>query len=298
MSQINNIKLNDKLLSIVIRAQKNEITEYCIYNKLAIVSRHAKNKKILTHIAEDEIKHYDFWKKFTNKDVKPFRFKVFKYYWAARIFGLTFGVRLMEKGEILAQAHYDELGKSIPGLKKVIEDEEKHEQALIDILNEQKLKYIGSIVLGLNDALVELTGVLAGLTLALQSTNLVALAGLVTGISASFSMAASEYLSVRHDEENSNKHPLLSALYTGIAYMITVVLLITPFFLAVNYYIALGFTFFNAVLIILVFNFYVSVARNIDFRERFWEMLFISLGVSVFSFGVGYLARLILDVDV
>ena len=42
-----------------------------------------------------------------------------------------------------------------------------NESALLQLLDEEKLRYTGSIVLGLNDVLVELTGALAGLTLAL-----------------------------------------------------------------------------------------------------------------------------------
>ena len=53
------------------------------------------------------------------------------------------------------------------------------------------------MVLGLNDALVELTGTLAGLTFALANARLVALAGIITGIAATLSMAASNYLAER-----------------------------------------------------------------------------------------------------
>ena len=56
--------------------------------------------------------------------------------------------------------------------QKIAEDEERHEQKLLAILDEERLQYVGSMVLGLNDALVELTGTLAGLTLALQNTKL------------------------------------------------------------------------------------------------------------------------------
>jgi len=73
------------------------------------------------------------------------------------------------------------------------------------------------MVLGLNDALVELTGTLAGLTFALKNTRLIALSGLITGIAATLSMAASEYLSARTEQESSRA--LKSSLYTGGAYV-------------------------------------------------------------------------------
>jgi VIT1/CCC1 family predicted Fe2+/Mn2+ transporter len=51
---------------------------------------------------------------------------------------------------------------------------------------------------------------------------LIALSGLITGISASVSMAASEYLSTR--SEQTDKDPLRAAIYTGLTYIITVAL--------------------------------------------------------------------------
>ena len=79
--------------------------------------------------------------------------------------------------------------------KKIAQDEDRHESQLLGMLDEERLQYVGSMVLGLSDALVELTGTLAGLTFALQNNRLVALSGLITGISATLSMTSSEYLS-------------------------------------------------------------------------------------------------------
>jgi VIT1/CCC1 family predicted Fe2+/Mn2+ transporter len=47
-------------------------------------------------------------------------------------------------------------------------DENQHESALLQLLDEEQLRYTGSMVLDLNDAQVELTGALAGLTLSLK----------------------------------------------------------------------------------------------------------------------------------
>lgn len=88
------------------------------------------------------------------------------------------------------------------------------------------------MVLGLNDALVELTGVLAGLTLALQNTRLVAMTGFITGIAASLSMSASEYLSAKSEE--GPQDPLKASIYTGSAYVLTVLFLIFPYLLFTN----------------------------------------------------------------
>lgn len=171
-----------------------------------------------------------------------------------------------------------------------------HEEKLISMLDEELLHSIGSIVLGLNDALVELTGALAGLTLALQDGALIALTGSITGFAAALSNGASEYLSTKTGQ--TSKHPLRAALYTGSTYLITVILLILPYMILRNFYLSLALTLGIAVLIIAFFNYYVSVAQDEPFGRRFLEMALISLGVAGVSFLVGYLIRTFLDVDV
>jgi len=54
----------------------------------------------------------------------------------------------------------------------------------------------------------------------------------------------------------------------------------------------------TAVIIIAVFNYYISVAKGESFRERFLEMAGLSLSVAVFSFGIGYLIRMWLGIEV
>ncbi len=156
--------------------------------------------------------------------------------------------------------------------------------------------YLGSIVLGLNDALVELTGVLAGLTLALQSSKLIVVAGLITGVAASLSMAGSEYLSTK--AEGNGGRAGKSAFYTGFAYILTVLFLIFPYLLLSNVYYSLVWTLINAVIVIFAFTYYVSIEKGESFKHRFLEMLAISGGVTLISFGFGYLIRLYFGVVV
>jgi VIT1/CCC1 family predicted Fe2+/Mn2+ transporter len=276
--------------------QRIELTEHHIYRRLAASIKSGENARVLEQIAADELRHAQEWQKLTGQEARPDMLQVWFYTLVSRVFGFTFGIKLMEGGEEKAQGKYDQLTGIIPNIQKWIDDEEAHEQALIGMLDEERLRYAGSVVLGLNDALVELTGALAGLTLALQNTRLIALSGLITGIAASMSMAASEYLSTRSEE--TQKHPGLAALYTGIAYVITVTLLILPYLLFHNYYVDLAISLGTAVLIIAVFNYYISVAKGEPFRRRFFEMAGLSLSVAAFSFGIGFLIRLWLGVEI
>ncbi len=290
------MNLNNELKRRLIQFERNEITEYFIYRRLASAQKSPENREVLEKIAQDELGHYQLWKEHTQRDVQPSWFWMWFYYLLSRLFGFTFGVKLMERGEESAQQNYSRLQGIIPNIDHFIHDEDSHEAALIAMLDEESLRYAGSVVLGLNDALVELTGALAGLTLALQNTQLIALSGLITGIAAALSMAASEYLSTRSEE--TEKQPLKSAIYTGVAYIITVSILILPYLLFDNYYLCLALALISAVLIIAVFNYYISVAKDAPFRRRFLEMAAVSLGVAGFSFILGYLIRSLLGVEI
>jgi VIT1/CCC1 family predicted Fe2+/Mn2+ transporter len=276
-------------------SQRSELTEHFVYQRLAASTKDSQNRRILNQLAQDELKHHNVWKRYTKQKVKPRRRMLWKYLLIVKLLGLTFGLKLMERGEEKAQVFYKEIAKVFPAARQILKDETIHERELLNLIDEERLHYVSSIVLGLNDALVELTGALAGFTFALQTPNLIGTIGLITGIAAALSMAASEYLSTK--AEPAGKQPGKAALYTGVAYVLTVALLITPYFLLHDVYLCLGLVVTSAILVILVFTAYVSVAQDIPFRRRFAEMAAISLGIAAISFVIGYLVKVFLGVE-
>ncbi len=289
--------LDDKTLNTIRKMQRGEITEFYVYHNIAKRVKDDKNREILEKIGKEERAHSLIWSKYTNEESKPYKLKVFWYSLLNVIFGYTFTLKLMERGEEDASEIYEAISVDVKEAKRIAAEEDAHEASLIAMLDEERLQYVGSMVLGLNDALVELTGTLAGLSLALQNTRLIALSGLVTGISATLSMASSEYLSAKSDGE---EHPFKSATYTGIMYIVAVVLMTLPYLLFDNshYLFALGTMLTIVVLIILIFTYYVSVAQDLPFKSRFLEMATISLSVAAFSFIVGLLIKNVLGVDI
>jgi VIT1/CCC1 family predicted Fe2+/Mn2+ transporter len=152
--------------------------------------------------------------------------------------------------------------------------------------------YYGSIVLGISDALIEITGVLAGLTFALKDLKLVALSGLVTGIAASLSMGASEFLSKRAESRNSL--PIKEAFYTSMSYLFVVTILISPYLLIEQerfglepHIFALSLTLCMGVFVVAGFNKWISVKQNQPFFSRFLEMLGILAIVTGVSYAIG-----------
>jgi VIT1/CCC1 family predicted Fe2+/Mn2+ transporter len=289
--------MNTETLKILRKMQINELTESIIYRKIAKFAKGEQNKETLLRLSSEEEAHAGIWEKYTGEKLKPNKWKIFKYTLIAKLFGFTFAIKLMEHGELDAQKEYDALKDEIPESVSIKEQEEEHESALINMLDEEQLHYIGSMVLGMNDALVELTGALAGFTFAMQNTKLIALAGLIIGISATFSMAASEFLSARQEGRTD---AFKSCLYTGTAYLVTVALLILPYLVLANnmYIVAMVWMLAMVIAEIAVFTFYISVAKDEKFKPKFLEMSLISIGVAVLSFGVSIAAKAFLGVDI
>ena len=291
-----NKTISEKALAVIKKMQQSELTESVIYEKIARFAKGEENKETLRRLAREEQAHYQIWKSYTGIEMKPESGKVLRYTLMARIFGFTFAVKLMERGEEGAQEEYAILAEEVEESAAIREQEKEHEQALLGMLDEERLQYVGSMVLGLNDALVELTGSLAGFAFALQNTRLIALSGLIVGVSATFSMASSEFLAARSEGRSD---ALKSCSYTGIAYLVTVIFLILPYLLfeTTQFLPALVCMLLIVVLIIAGFTYYTSVAQDQPFKSRFAEMAGISIGVAVLSFIVGILAKKFLGVD-
>lgn len=290
---------NDKFIKLLKKLQADELTEKLIYMRIAKGINNIEDKNTLTLIADEEQKHYDVWKKYTKCDVKPNLILVFWYTLLSKILGYTFSIKIMElkQNTYIDKATKTLLEKNIPEAIIVFLEEDVHEQKLIEMIDEDRLQYVGSMVLGLNDALVEFTGCLAGWSFAMQSNKLISLAGLITGVSATLSMASSEYLSAKNE---GDKNALRSASYTGIAYLITVVILILPYLLLPDdmYMISLFIMLIGVIAIIAAFNYYISVAKGLSFKEKFKEMSIISLSVAGISFIIGLLVKRFLGIDI
>ena len=277
--------------------QQDELNSAAIYAHFAHCDKDKKNCKILQQIANDEAHHASVWKKYTGKHMMPNMFKVWWYRILTYLLGYTFVIKLLELHEYEGIKGLEELKKEIPEVEGIIKDETKHEKQLIDMLDEERLNYIGAMVLGLNDALVELTGAIAGLTFVLMNTTLIAMSGVITGIAATLSMAASNYLAERAD---GNPNALKASFYTGIAYLITVVCLVMPYLLFPNdmFLWALICMIVIVVLLVFVFNFYIATVRSEPFLPKFIEMSAISLSVALISFLIGLAAKTFFGIEI
>jgi VIT1/CCC1 family predicted Fe2+/Mn2+ transporter len=290
MKHLQDVSIDDKTRNSISSAQRNEITEHYVYKNLSKSMKDDHNKEILEQLSHDELSHYHILTEYVHEEVKPNKLKILWYILISKVFGITFGLKVMERGEREAYGLYENVSKIVPILEKLASDEHEHEEKLIHMIHEDRLRYVGSVVRGLNDALVELTGTLAGFTLAIQNTRIVAVLGFITGVAASLSMAASEYLATK--SEDSPLDPLKAAFYTGATYGVTLLFLVFPYLIFRNIYLPLAVTLFNGIITISIFNYYISIVREISFKKRFVEMVLISLGIAGIAFALGYITRM------
>lgn len=280
----------------LLQCQKDEHLGHSVYAYMAKREKNAENQRLLTQMAADEQEHERIWRGYTGKKVAVGRLAILWFKLLTVLFGFTFVIKTLQRTERLSAAEYAGLAEEIPEAAAIERDERRHEAELTAMLDEERLQYVGAMVLGLNDALVELTGAIAGTTFALANTRLVALTGIITGVSATLSMTASYYLA---ESADGNPKALRSSLYTGMAYLITVALLVLPYLLfpAQMYAAAFVTMIVTVILIILLFNYYISVAREQPFLRRFVQMAVISLSVAVIAFMIGLLAKNLLGLD-
>jgi len=289
-------QISKELMKLVRKAQIDEEQGAILYKFMAKREKNEENKKLLEQMSKDEAKHAAVWENYTKKDLKPSKLSIIWFKILSIVMGFTFVVKTMQKKESLAQAGYEKMKEELPEAAKILEDERRHEEELYNMLDEERLHYIGAMVLGLNDALVELTGAIAGVTFALANTRLVALTGIITGVSATFSMAASNYLAERAD---NNPKALKSSIYTGMAYLVTVALLVLPYLLfPIDMYVpAFAVMLATVIFIIMFFNYYISVAKEEKFLKNFLTMAIISLSVAVISYIIGVVAKNLLGIE-
>lgn len=289
--------LRPEVLRRVRDAQLDEETGAALYAFMAKREKNPENRRLLELMSQDEIQHAAVWAGYTGKRIRPWRTAMLRMKLLTVILGFTFMIKSMQKNERFSAAEYEKLQEELPEAALVLEDELRHERELYDMLDEERLHYVGSMVLGLNDALVELTGAIAGVTFALANCRLVAMTGIITGVSATLSMMASNYLAQRAD---GSPDALKSSAYTGAAYIITVALLVLPYLLFPEKLYIPAFAVMIAIvlLIILFFNYYIAVAKEEPFFKRFLEMAAISLSVAVVSFVIAILAKRILGIHV
>ncbi len=286
--------LGHDLEKLAAKSARDEHTDGAVYQML---SRHEKNpafKKALESLASGEQSHYEFWKQYTREtQFKINRLKVYLTLLFRVALGLTFTMKFLERHEDAVHQRYRSMLENIPASDKarfeaMLEEEEHQEAFIMGEIHEGRVKYMSFIVLGLADAVVEISGIHAGSLGIYNRTELAGLAGVIAGMAASIAMASAAYAQAKQGFEGSAKW---SAIYTGVSYMFTAIFLALPYFLTGSMFMALGFSLFVGVVLVAMMTYYDTVISARKFRRQFAEIAGIIFAASLILFIAGTLIR-------
>ncbi len=206
----------EECIRLARKALGDEVFSSIIYSRLAKLYSEDSVRNKLSRIAEMEKNHVKFWVRFLkSRDVATpttgvGRLKLTLYTTLFRILGLGLTLRILEMSEHEAIKLYsrllevEELSENErEELKKMLEDELIHEQefASEESRFEDFLLHVRDAVLGMNDGLVEVLSVTAGLAGAYGDPYYVAIGGFIVGVGGAFSMGLGAYASVRAQKQ-------------------------------------------------------------------------------------------------
>ncbi|MEM4365276.1 MAG: VIT1/CCC1 family protein [Candidatus Nitrosocaldus sp.] len=288
---------DDRLVEIAGYACRDEYADYYIYSTLASSSVTPKAlKDRLALMAEQEYRHYKFWSRYANGlTVREPRTKALMMKFLALIMGITFVVRMLERHESSVIKGYkgllhimkDENDRRM--LEGIIDEEEKHESSLVENISEGRVRYLGFTVLGLSDALIEIAGIHAGTLGVYTDTFKAGLAGLIAGVAASIAMASAAYNQAKQTEGVKASS---AATYTGLAYVVTALLLALPYFLVHDILEALLISLMISVAILAYIALYSHVLFNRNFFRELGETTGIIFGATLALYAFGELIRI------
>ena len=269
----------------------DEWSDFTLYDRLAkTVAADSPFAGVLKTLSTTEHGHYEFWKKYV-PDEQPKLAKL-KLYWILflrRFFGLTFATRYLDRHEASVVVEYRGLAQLIPDSDRaafdaMVADEKEHERAFAMKVESSAVRYISFVVLGLADALVEISGIHAGWLGLFDKTEIAGLAGVIAGGAASLAMASAAFAQAKQGFQGSAR---LSAVYTGVSYFVTAVILATPYFLTANMLLALFTSLSLAVVLLAISTWYSIVIQQKFFLRDFVEILAILFATTVVVFALG-----------
>jgi len=282
-----------KLQAVAKVRMSDEFSDYTLYDRLSrTVSSDSPFREVLQSLSATEHRHFEFWRKYVpGEEPKIAKLKLYWVLFLRKFFGLTFATRYLDRHETNVVKEYQGLARLIPGTDQpaydeMVADEKEHEKAFALKVESSAVRYIAFVVLGLADALVEISGIHAGWLGLFEKTEIAGLAGVVAGGAASLAMASAAFAQAKQGFSGSAR---LSAVYTGVSYFITAIILATPYFLTSSMTLALGSSLTLAVAILAVTTWYSTVIQQKPFLRDFVEILAILFGTTILVFLLGAL---------
>jgi VIT1/CCC1 family predicted Fe2+/Mn2+ transporter len=279
------------LRSVAKVRMSDEYSDSALYARLSkTVNPDSPIRKVLEDLSATEQRHFEFWRKYVpSEQPRLARLKLYWILFLRRFLGLTFATRYLDRHESNVVQEYQGLARLIPEVDgpayaEMVADEREHEKAFAMKVESSAVRYISFVVLGLADALVEISGIHAGWLGLFEKTEIAGLAGVVAGGAASLAMASAAFAQAKQGFSGSAR---LSATYTGVSYFVTAIILATPYFLTSSMILALGTSLGLAVVILAITTWYSIVIQQKPFLRDFLEILAILFGTTILVFLLG-----------
>ncbi|GAB6072954.1 VIT1/CCC1 transporter family protein [Venenivibrio stagnispumantis] len=192
-----------------------ERNDYFLYKKIAEHTKDKNLKEKIEYISKMEEKHSNFWKYYIESrgesvpQEKINKFKLNLIIFLQKFIHPLLLISILEAGEsnsvkgyyqFLQNANLNEYEKT--SLKNIISDELEHEDFFRLKLEDFGMENIRDFILGMNDGLVEILGVVAGFSgVYINNPQIVGISGLIVGIAGALSMGIGAYISVKSQKE-------------------------------------------------------------------------------------------------
>lgn len=298
---------------IVEKNYKAELFDHLLYSELARIEKNQKIKEVLEELANGEKTHLEFWRNVARTRnisvnglgfydrIKLFLLKTFR-----RIFGLPLTIKLAEFGEINDAEKYYRLSREAE-----FNEEEKHK--LLDIMNQELIheevltqtqidvEKIRDSIYAISDGLIEVLAGVSGLASVLTTPFLVALGGLIIGISGMISMSIGAYLSSSSEEEikkttvrkldkeeEARGRTEESVKTTAISYIIGAIIPVLPFLLGISGLPGLVISYAITGISTLIVGSIIGLLSNVNPIKKGLTMAGLAIGAALVTHAIGY----------
>jgi VIT1/CCC1 family predicted Fe2+/Mn2+ transporter len=272
-----------------------------------------KMKAIMSRLVKLEDYHAGLWAQVLRMNrMQPERsnhgFKLATISFLSRIFGTAVTVKIIEHMEGNLHQKLDKLIKEKPLSKaeqaivdKVKRSEEGEEEGLEAQIvgNNPVFNNIRDVMFGMNDGLVEILAVVAGLAAALQTPILIFIAGFIVAVSGTLSMSAGAYLSTGYQKDIDLKAKKgsgiptakSSAFYVGVFYFIGSLFPLSPFAFGSIGYTGIIIAIILTSIVLTLTSSLIALASDRSIAKSVAKTLLLSLGAAAATILLGAYVR-------
>jgi len=297
---------------------KDEALDGEVYSRLSKIENNSEIRKLLQKLVIVEKRHVKVWRALLGKRKQDIgrsvfaNLKILEMLLVRRLLGVAFVVKFLERHEGEDLKNYMAVLQNQPlsneerrRITKLVNEEVRYERTLTNEAAKYKgeLSYTQAIILGLNDGLVEILAIIAGIAMVATTSFSVVVLGLIAGISGSLSMSGGVYLSFKSEGlVNERKRRQVSlrkgAFYAGIWYFIGALLAILPFILGLNGFEGVLLSIVLVCAALTIASAIIAVMSGTGIKKRVFEMLIISLGAALVTILFGIFANLYLKISI